>query len=161
MSATTKTQSLSLLPTFFGVAVALLACSALLIVGLAQRPAGGLSIPTGSRVIHVDEFDYGFRVPAGPLPAGNVVVVDTNRGSIPHELVMFKTEKGATKLPLRKDGSVDEESSAIEDVLDSGSALAPGETRILSASLDPGSYVIVCNLPAHFGLGMNSPITVK
>ena len=142
-----------MLPTFLGVAVALLACSALIIVGLLQRPAGGLSIPTGSRVIHVDEFDYGFRIPAGPLPAGNVVFVDTNRGSIPHELVMFKTNKGATKLPLRKDGSVDEENAAIEDVLDSGSALVPGETRILSATLDPGSYVIVCNLPTHSASG--------
>jgi uncharacterized cupredoxin-like copper-binding protein len=56
---------------------------------------------------------------------------------------------------------LDEESPAIEGVMDSGSSLAPGETRVLGANLDPGSYVIVCNLPAHFRLGMHQTITVK
>jgi uncharacterized cupredoxin-like copper-binding protein len=74
---------------------------------------------------------------------------------------MFKTANANARLPLRKNGSLDEESPAIEGVMDSGSSLAPGETRVLGANLDPGSYVIVCNLPAHFRLGMHQTITVK
>src|SRR5690242_18463440 len=105
MSATTESQSGSMAPTLFGVTAALLACAMLVIVGLVGRPAGGLDVPKGSRVIHVDEFDYGLRMPAGALPSGNLVVVDTNRGSVPHELVMFKTAGPGAKLPLRKDGS--------------------------------------------------------
>jgi uncharacterized cupredoxin-like copper-binding protein len=45
--------------------------------------------------------------------------------------------------------------------MDSGSSLAPGETRVLGANLDPGTYVIVCNLPGHYRLGMHQTITVK
>jgi uncharacterized cupredoxin-like copper-binding protein len=116
-------------------------------------------VPKGSNVVHVSEFDYGFKID-GNITKGNVVLVDTNRGTIPHELVMFKT--GASKpLPLRKNKELDEESSLLEGVIDSGSALAPGETRILTGTLDPGTYVIVCNLPAHFQLGMHDNVTVK
>jgi uncharacterized cupredoxin-like copper-binding protein len=161
MSERSSSQSLSLLPSFFGVAVALLACAALIIVGLLGRPAGGLNVPRGSQVVHVDETEYGFHISAGSLRSGNVIVIDRNLGTIPHELVMFKTANAHARLPLRKDGSLDEESPAIEAVADSGSSLAPGETRVLGANLDPGSYVIVCNLPAHYRLGMHQTITVK
>ena len=149
-----------MMPTLFGVTTLLLACAVMLVIGLAGRPANGLSVPTGSHVVHVDEFDYGIRLPAGPLPAGNVVLVDTNRGTIPHELVMFATKAGAP-LPMRKDGSLNEDSPALENVIDSGSALQPGETRLLSATLDKGTYVIVCNLPSHFRLGMHRFVVVR
>jgi uncharacterized cupredoxin-like copper-binding protein len=147
------------LPTMFGTSLVLLACAALLIVGLAGRPANGLAVPTGSRVVHVSEFDYGFKID-GTIGAGNVVLVDTNRGTRPHELVMFKTDAGKA-LPLRKNKELDEESPSIEAVIDSGSSLAPGETRILTGTLDPGHYVIVCNLPGHFQFGMHRDVTVK
>jgi uncharacterized cupredoxin-like copper-binding protein len=161
MSESSGSQSVSLFPTLFGVTLALLACAALIIVGLLGRPAHGLSVPSGSHVVHVDETEYGFHHSLGSLPSGNVILVDTNRGRIPHELVTFKTASAAAALPLRKDGSLDEESPAIEDVMDSGSSLAPGETRVLGANLDPGTYVIVCNLPGHYRLGMHQTITVK
>ena len=160
MTTNGTSRSVSLAPTFLGVAIAMLVVAAVLIVGLAVRPAGGLAVPTGAHVMHVQEFDYGFRMPTTPIPAGQLIIVDKNVGKIPHELVMFKTESATAPLPLRKNGEVDEESSKLEDVIDSGSALAPGETRILTATLDPGTYVIVCNLPLHYGFGMHQLITV-
>jgi uncharacterized cupredoxin-like copper-binding protein len=161
MPTDTYTPTRSLAPTFLGVTAALLVCAVLIIGGLVARPAGGLKLPTGYTVVHVDEFDYGFHIPAGTLPAGKLLFVDTNRGSIPHELVMFKTASTGGPLPMRKDGDLDEDSSKIENVVDSGSALAPGESRVMSANLEPGSYIIVCNLPSHMKLGMIEKISVK
>jgi uncharacterized cupredoxin-like copper-binding protein len=161
MPTDTHTPARSLAPTFLGVTAALLVCAVLIIGGLVARPAGGLKLPTGYTVVHVDEFDYGFHIPAGPLPSGKVLFVDTNRGSIPHELVMFKTASATAALPMRKDGDLDEDSSKLENVVDSGSALAPGESRVMSADLEPGSYLIVCNLPSHLKLGMHEAVTVK
>jgi len=153
--------SMQLHPTLLFVTAALLLCSMLVAVSLIGRPAGGLTVPKTTKVVHVQEYDFGIRMPSGHLPSGNVVFIDTNRGTVPHELVMFKTAGPSAKPPLRKNGEFNEDSSAVENVLDSGSALAPGETRILSADLDPGTYIAVCNLPAHYRLGMHQIVTVK
>jgi uncharacterized cupredoxin-like copper-binding protein len=155
------TTSLSLTSTMFFVGSALLLCSLIVVVGLVGHPAGGLGVPPTTHVVHVQEYDFGLQMPSGPLPSGNVVFVDTNRGTVPHELVMFKLSGPHATVPLRKDGSFNEDSAAVENVLDSGSALAHGETRILSADLDPGTYLLVCNLPAHYRLGMHQIVTVK
>ena len=58
-------------------------------------------------------------------------------------------------------GPPDEDSPELDSVLDSGSSLHPGEMRLLTASLDPGHYVMVCNLPGHYNAGMRVDITVK
>jgi uncharacterized cupredoxin-like copper-binding protein len=156
-----QSQMGALMPTMLGVCVAMLACAGLLIVGLAVRPAGGLTVPKGSHVFHVTENEYGIQFPSGPIPSGNVVFIVTDKGTIPHELVVFQTKSATAPLPLRKNGEVDEESSQLSDVMDSGSALVPGETRILTATLDPGTYVAVCNLPTHYQFGMHIAFVVK
>jgi uncharacterized cupredoxin-like copper-binding protein len=155
-------SGVNLVPTFLGVAVALLVCATVLIIGLAGRSTGGLKIPPGYNVVHVDEFTYGFRIPTTTLPAGNTLFVDRNVATIPHEFVIFKTDDPASKLPLKPDGTADEDSPALEDDVDSGSAVPPGQTRLLAADLEPGHYVLVCNLPPnHYQSGMRVDITVK
>jgi uncharacterized cupredoxin-like copper-binding protein len=75
---------------------------------------------------------------------------------------MFQTKDRADALPLRKDGSVDEESDALTSVLDSGGSLDPGESRVLFADLTtPGHYAMVCNLPKHYHLGMHLDLEVS
>ena len=72
------------------------------------------------------------------------------------------TDRRAADLPLKADGTADENSSLLEDDADTGSALEPGETRLLAANLEPGHYVLVCNLPPnHYKAGMRLDITVK
>ena len=102
---------------------------------------------------------HGARRPT--LPAGNYVFVDTNHGGSAHELVMWKTADPDDRLPMDKDDRVNEDSPALNSVLDSGSSLRPGETRLLATTLDPGHYVLVCNLPGHFKAGMHVDLTVQ
>ncbi len=161
MSTATAAHHENTTRTILGVSVGLLACAIVLIVGLAVRPAGGLSLPTGYHVVHVDEFDAHFQADETTIPAGNVMFVDANRGTIPHEFVLFKTDQAARRLPLRADRGVDEDASSLEDVADSGSSLAPGETRLMTADLDPGHYALVCNLAGHYQAGMRLDITVR
>jgi len=149
----------ALLKTIIGVCVAMLGSASLLIVGLATRPAGGLSLPAGYKVVHVEEYDYGIRID-GPVPSGNVVFVDTNRGTIPHELVVFQTKGADAPMPVLRDKTLNEDSDQLDSVMDSGSSLNPGETRLLTADLDPGTYIAVCNLPAHFHFGMQRRFTI-
>jgi hypothetical protein len=74
---------------------------------------------------------------------------------------MFGTAKGATQLPLRKDGDVNEESPLLRSVADSGDSLAPGKTKVILTTLVPGHYVAVCNLAGHWHLGMRLDVTVS
>ncbi|MDQ1379672.1 MAG: hypothetical protein QOG65_2595 [Actinomycetota bacterium] len=154
-------SGVNLLPTFLGVAVALLVCATVLIIGLAGRSTGGLKMPAGYNVVQVQEFTYGFRLPSTTLPAGNNLFVDHNTASIPHEFVIFKTNDPGDQLPLAPDQTVKEDSTALEDVVDSGTDIPPGDTRLMAADLAPGHYVLVCNLPGHYQGGMHVDITVK
>jgi len=150
----------SLLKTIFVVLIMLVVLASALIVDLARRPAGALNVPKGYAVAQVTVTDYAIQAPAS-LPKGDYEFVLTNRGSVPHELVMWATKASASALPLRKDGSVDEESDLLDSVLDSGSSLVPGETRILFADLtEAGHYALVCNLPMHYRLGMRQDLNV-
>jgi len=156
----TRTESPRIAPTVIGVLTVLLLCAVLIIVGLAVRPSGGLAVPPGSHVLHVDERDFALHLPSTTLPAGTYVFVDTNHGPSPHELVMWKTNDPAARLPLLPNRRVNEDSPALSSVLDSGTSIDPGQTRLLTATLDPGHYVIACNLPGHFISGMHLDITV-
>jgi hypothetical protein len=156
----TRAEGPRIAPTVIGVLTVLLICAVLIIVGLAVRPSGGLAVPPGSRVLHVDERDFALHLQSTTLPPGTYVFVDTNHGPSAHELVMWKTNDPAARLPLLANHRVNEDSPTLSSVLDSGTALDPGQTRLLTATLAPGHYVIACNLPGHFIAGMHLDITV-
>jgi uncharacterized cupredoxin-like copper-binding protein len=159
--ATARSNRSAVTTTVASVLALLLGCAVLVILGLLARPSGGLNIPAGSHVVHVDEHDFGIQVSTTILTAGNYVFVDHNHGPSSHELVMWKTNLDAAQLPRGADGKVNEDSSQLDSVLDSGSSLHPGEIRLLTTSLEPGHYVMVCNLPGHYNAGMHVDITVK
>jgi uncharacterized cupredoxin-like copper-binding protein len=73
-----------------------------------------------------------------------------------HELVVLKTSLTDDALPVRK-GQVPEQTlnkvGEIEDV-------APGKTRRQTIKLAPGHYVLVCNKPGHYSMGMHTSLTV-
>jgi uncharacterized cupredoxin-like copper-binding protein len=151
----------SLTGTIIVVMSVLLLLGVVFIVALVNRPAGALNVPKGYDLTHVTVDDYAIHAPSS-LPRGKYEVVLVNHGSVAHELVMWQTKRPADALPRRKDGAVDEESAALEGVLDSGSALQPGETRILFADLTTaGHYALVCNLPGHYRLGMHEDLSVR
>jgi len=147
--------------TFLGVALVLLVVLAIMVGVLAGRPSSALAVPHGYRTVNVKLVDYAITGPT-TLPAGKYEFVLKNVGRVPHELVIWRTKTSAAALPLAKDGRVDEESDTLEGVLDSGSSLDPGETRILFADLTTaGHYALVCNLPAHYHSGMHLDLAVS
>jgi hypothetical protein len=155
-----STDDRSLTRTIIGILSLLLIMAIVLIVTLAADPSGGITIPKADRVVRVNLRDYSIDGPS-TLPSGKYEFVVSNKGTVGHELVMFATKAAATAMPTGKDGDVNEDASSLESVLDSGSSLAPGESRILYAEFDPGHYVMVCNLAGHYRLGMREDVTVR
>ncbi|HXY92731.1 MAG TPA: sulfocyanin-like copper-binding protein [Acidimicrobiia bacterium] len=118
------------------------------------RPAGA----AGRVAVALDEYTIALD-PASP-PTGAVTFDVTNQGKIAHEFVLFRTDLPADALPVNKKGDVNEQAPQLQSVADSGSDLKPGASRTLHATLTPGHYVAVCNLPGHYAAGMRVDVTV-
>jgi uncharacterized cupredoxin-like copper-binding protein len=118
--------------------------------------------PTPVGDVPVALRDYTITMPSVLKPGHHTFAV-SNDGKTEHEFVVFRTDLSSSALPIDKDQNVDEESSLLTGVADSGSSLKPGQTRGVptTTNLQPGHYVAVCNLPAHYRLGMSTDFTVS
>jgi len=113
---------------------------------------------------------YSLTLSANTAPAGKVTFHVTNTATDQnHEFVIFKTDLPEDQLPLKDDGNgnmiIDEEGPGvthIDEIPDSD--LPVGATKDLTVDLQPGRYVIVCNLAVnttHYMHGMHVVFTVK
>lgn len=93
---------------------------------------------------------------------GNVAFTIHNEGELTHEFVVLKTDLAEGDLPLTEDGTtVDQSDSGVEE-LGERDSIAPGATAELSFDdMEPGTYVLICNVPGHYGLGMHASFTVS
>jgi uncharacterized cupredoxin-like copper-binding protein len=94
------------------------------------------------------------------VPAGLVDLDVANAGPLPHELILFKTDFANDKLPLDQDGRVIEDADGIVNAFDTGDSIDAGATKHFDIALTAGNYVMLCNLPAHYGKGMHIPFKV-
>lgn len=100
------------------------------------QPGGGqpgAGQPGGSSV-SVSVKEWGMTV--GEVPSGAVTFVVKNDGAVEHNLVIKETQ-------TRLDG------------------IQPGQTKELRATLQPGTYTIVCDIAGHEEAGMHTTVTVK
>jgi uncharacterized cupredoxin-like copper-binding protein len=75
---------------------------------------------------------------------------------VAHELVVLKTDLAEDALPVRK-GEVPEgklqKIAEVEDVV-------PGTSKRLALKLTSGHYVLICNKPGHYSMGMHASLSV-
>jgi uncharacterized cupredoxin-like copper-binding protein len=98
--------------------------------------------------------EYAMVPEPGEISAGTVTFEVKNEGTLVHEMVVIKTDKGAANLGT--DGEADE-SGALDEVAD----LPVGESETLVLDLDAGEYALVCNVPGHYENHMYADFTVK
>lgn len=99
------------------------------------------------------------------VPAGTVAFAADNQGSDVHEIVVARTDLAPGELPTAADGSVDEASLGEGAVLGEIEAFAGGSRCAGAFDLEPGSYVLFCNVVdehghAHYEEGMTTALTV-
>jgi uncharacterized cupredoxin-like copper-binding protein len=110
------------------------------------------------------EKDFSITLGTDTLAAGDVTFHITNEGPSTHEFVVFKTDLAEDELPTTTDEDgkdiVDEEGEGVEAV-DEVEDIEAGSDHDFEVNLTPASYVVICNLPEHYGAGMHASFTVE
>jgi len=107
----------------------------------------------GTRVVVV-ERDFRLTASVTSIPAGMVTFHVVNRGPSTHEFVVDETFYAASNLPLEQNGlQVNEDATALR-VADEVGVIRVGTERDLTINMNPGHYVLFCNLEGHYQGGM-------
>ncbi len=118
---------------------------------------GAIRSPAGSvaSTVEIVLAEWAVKLRAGTVAAGEVTFKVSNAGTVPHELVIVRTNLATEALPVSRpvaSGTVDKSLVAVVGRVDRvGSG---GETREGTFALATGSYVLICDMPAHYELGM-------
>lgn len=110
----------------------------------AKTPAAPTVVP-----VSLDEFTV--KMPA-TLKAGKYTFEAENTGTIMH---MLMVEKAPVVMEAPNQPS-EEEGVALGDTGDFG----PGQTKSVTVTLVPGTYVFFCNVPGHWAAGQRTTVTV-
>jgi len=96
---------------------------------------------------------------ATTLKAGKVTFTIRNIGTVPHELLVFKSDLDPASYPKDSAGNIVEDGPGI-NLLSDGDNIDPGGSQTRTVDLKPGKYLFVCNIPGHFMSGMFTVVTV-
>lgn len=89
------------------------------------------------------------------VPAGKVTFLARNDGAIEHEVVVLRTDRRPSALPVTG-------GKAVETGLKGEIArVLPGQEKRLTLSLKPGKYVLICNLLGHYKAGQYAALRVR
>jgi uncharacterized cupredoxin-like copper-binding protein len=124
-------------------------------------PTAPASSAAAGAGISATEVDFGIQLSASSAAAGPITFNIQNTGEQTHEFVVVKTDLAADKLPMDGDSpEVDEDASSLTAV-DEVEDIAAGTSGKLDVTLQPGHYVVFCNVPGHYQLGMHTDFTVN
>jgi uncharacterized cupredoxin-like copper-binding protein len=103
--------------------------------------------------------DNAIKLSQAAVPNGPVTLTVKNVGTVVHTLAVLKTNLSADKIPFdAADQSKADERGRIGGT---SAQLMPGQSVDLKLDLTAGKYVLLCNEPAHYQIGMRAPLTVN
>jgi uncharacterized cupredoxin-like copper-binding protein len=114
--------------------------------------SSGESAGGGGKKVATTLDDYSITPSVGSVRAGAVTFEVENVGATEHEMVVIRTDLDPADIPVENHEANEEASGMtpvgeVEDV-------QPGASTELKLTLEPGSYVLLCNIKKHFERGM-------
>ena len=107
----------------------------------------------GAPHLDLSKATMGMRLSPPSAPAGEVtfIVKNSSKDTI-HEMIVMYRQDPTKLLPfIDNENRVDEDKAGDKGEV---SELNPGQSGSLTVTLAPGKYVLVCNVPGHYGAGM-------
>ena len=105
-------------------------------------------------VVEMTEWDM---IVDQPLPAGLIGFQIQNAGAVNHEFKVIRSDVAVDGLAI-EGGKANE--GGLE-ILATVPEFAGGSTQTTALELTPGQYLLFCNVPAHYQLGMAVSVTVE
>ena len=135
--------------------LAMVTASLLLLAACGGQTA---STSTSTGPIAVTLTDKGVVLERTSANTGAVTFVVKNTGTLTHELLVVKTDVAQDKIQVDAEdpNKMSEDGSQGET-----GDLAAGESKTLTFNLPAGNYVLMCNQPGHYMLGMHIAFVVK
>jgi uncharacterized cupredoxin-like copper-binding protein len=116
-----------------------------------------IGVPPTGVAVYLSEWSVG--LPTSML-TGQVNFGTTNIGTMPHELLVFRSDLPPSSYPVDSKGTIIADGPGIT-LVSRGSPIPPGQSQARVVDLTkPGTYLFVCNLPGHFKAGMYRVVTV-
>ena len=117
--------------------------------------------------VEVTLDEYSVVTDVDSLPEGPIKFDIKNAGDIEHELLIVRSDIPGAELPTKDDGSVDEGAGGV-DVKHDIDDIEEGDETSRSFALDPGNYVLLCNIvedidgteTSHYARGMWTEFTI-
>jgi uncharacterized cupredoxin-like copper-binding protein len=107
----------------------------------------------GAPGLDISKATMGMRLSRPSAPAGEVTfnVINSSKDMIHEMIVMYRQDPTALLPFIDNENRVDEDKAGDKGEV---SELNPGQSGSLTVTLAPGKYVLVCNVPGHYGAGM-------
>lgn len=122
----------------------------------------------GGATISVAIKEWQIGLSSTTMSSGAITFNITNNGDKEHEFIVRKTDLKADSLPLGADGKVSEDApelTAVGDPSEVAEIKSGSADRTLTVTLQPGHYVVFCNLQVgdllHYQKGMHTDFTVN
>jgi uncharacterized cupredoxin-like copper-binding protein len=122
--------------------------------GSAPAPAAA-----GSGQLTATLTDNTIQLSQATIPSGPVTLTVKNAGTVVHTLIVLKTNLSHDKIPA--DPANEAKADERGKVGGTTAELKAGQSVDLKLDLSAGKYVLLCNEPAHYQIGMHAPLTVN
>ncbi|HZP94972.1 MAG TPA: cupredoxin domain-containing protein [Candidatus Limnocylindria bacterium] len=125
---------------------------------VAAACGGGSAATDAGTTVTVTSTEKAIQLDRASAPAGMVTFKVVNTDKNVHSLVLLKTDLPHDKIPVDpKDPSRPDKSGELKET----GEVQGGQTKEFKVKLEAGNYVLVCNEPAHYAVGMHVPFKVQ
>lgn len=136
--------------------------------GISTSSGGGGGSSGGPQSAAATEKEWDISLANASFKAGEITFTVTNDGDKEHEFVIRKTDLQSSELPTNDAGEVVEDDPRLSEVGDPSEiekVPAGSSDQTLTVTLQPGHYVIFCNIHdqdlLHYQKGMHTDFTVS
>jgi uncharacterized cupredoxin-like copper-binding protein len=148
-----------------GIRIGSIALSALVAVGIgafvSTHAASAQPAQQTSTRMTITLADYTITPETPSVPAGDVTFDVVNTGDETHEMIVFKSDKDITSLPMSATSKNEVDEDQVGEYIGGFEEVQPATGANGTLVLTPGHYILLCNLSKHYESGMVTTLDVN